>query len=77
MYANGISLPVTSHTDNRTGRKEIMNIRKKEMNRLERLKKRDNSIMHRRQWEDNIKIDLREIGTGIVDSVNLAKDVDL
>jgi hypothetical protein len=30
--------------------------------------------MHR--WEDNIKIDLREIGFGDVDWINLAQDRD-
>jgi hypothetical protein len=28
----------------------------------------------RRRWEDNIKIDLREIGLGEVDWINLAQD---
>jgi hypothetical protein len=28
----------------------------------------------RRRWEDNIKIDLRERGFGVVDWINLAQD---
>jgi hypothetical protein len=28
---------------------------------------------HRRGWEDNIKIDLREIAWGSIDSINLAQ----
>jgi hypothetical protein len=31
----------------------------------------------RRRWEDNIKIDLREIGFGDVDWINLAQDRDM
>jgi hypothetical protein len=30
----------------------------------------------RRRWEDNIKIDLREIGFGDVDWIHLAQDMD-
>jgi hypothetical protein len=30
----------------------------------------------RRRWEDNIKMDLREIGFGDVDWINLAQDRD-
>jgi hypothetical protein len=30
----------------------------------------------RRRWEDNIKIDLREIGFGVVDWIHLAQDRD-
>jgi hypothetical protein len=30
----------------------------------------------RRRWEDNIKMDLREIGFGDVDWINLAEDRD-
>jgi hypothetical protein len=33
--------------------------------------------MPRRKWEDNIKIDLREIGFGGVNWINLAQDSDL
>jgi hypothetical protein len=29
---------------------------------------------HRRRWEDNVKIDLREIGWGGVDWISLAQD---
>jgi hypothetical protein len=32
--------------------------------------------MPRRKWEDNIKIDLREIGFGGVNWINLAQDSD-
>jgi hypothetical protein len=31
---------------------------------------------HRRRWEDNVKMDLREIGFGYVDWINLAQDRD-
>jgi hypothetical protein len=31
---------------------------------------------NRRRWEDNIKMDLREIGFGGVDWINLAQDRD-
>jgi ribosome biogenesis protein Nip4 len=31
---------------------------------------------HRRRWEDNIKMDLREIGFGDVDWIHLAQDRD-
>jgi hypothetical protein len=31
---------------------------------------------HRRRWEDNIKMDLREIGFGDVDLIHLAQDRD-
>jgi hypothetical protein len=31
----------------------------------------------RRKWEDNIKMDLREIGWGGMDSLDLAQDRDL
>jgi hypothetical protein len=31
---------------------------------------------HRRRWEDNIKIDLREIGWGRMDWFHLAQDRD-
>jgi hypothetical protein len=30
----------------------------------------------RRRWEDNITIDLREIGWGVMDWINLAQDKD-
>jgi hypothetical protein len=30
----------------------------------------------RRRWEDNIKMDLREIGFGVVYSIHLARDRD-
>jgi hypothetical protein len=30
----------------------------------------------RRRWEDNIKMDLRELGWGVVDWINLAQDRD-
>jgi hypothetical protein len=30
----------------------------------------------RRRWEDNIKIDLREVGWGCVDWIDLAQDRD-
>jgi hypothetical protein len=30
----------------------------------------------RRRWEDNIKMDLREIGWGGMDRINLAQDMD-
>jgi hypothetical protein len=30
----------------------------------------------RRRWEDNIKMDIREIGVGDVDWINLAQDRD-
>jgi hypothetical protein len=30
----------------------------------------------RRRWEDNIKMDLREIGFGVVDSIHLVQDGD-
>jgi hypothetical protein len=30
----------------------------------------------RHRWEDNIKIDLREVGWGGMDSINLAQDRD-
>ena len=30
----------------------------------------------RRRWEDNIKIDLQEVGCGSVDSIELAQDRD-
>jgi hypothetical protein len=30
----------------------------------------------RRRWEDNIKIDLREVGWGDMDWINLAQDRD-
>jgi hypothetical protein len=30
----------------------------------------------RRQWEDNIKMDLREVGWGGMDWINLAQDRD-
>jgi hypothetical protein len=31
---------------------------------------------HRRRWEDNIRMDLRELGWGGVDCINLAQDRD-
>jgi hypothetical protein len=31
---------------------------------------------HRRKWEDNIKIDLREVGCGVMDWIELAQDRD-
>jgi hypothetical protein len=31
---------------------------------------------HRRRWEDNIKLDLREIGFGDVDWIDVAQDWD-
>jgi hypothetical protein len=30
----------------------------------------------RRKWEDNIRMDLREIGWGCMDCINLAQDRD-
>jgi hypothetical protein len=30
----------------------------------------------RRRWDDNIKLDLREIGWGFMDSIDLAQDRD-
>jgi hypothetical protein len=30
----------------------------------------------RRRWEDNIKMDLREVGRGCMDWINLAQDRD-
>jgi hypothetical protein len=30
----------------------------------------------RRRWEDNIKMDLREVGWGGMDWINLAQDMD-
>ena len=30
----------------------------------------------RRRWEDNIKMDLQEVGCGYVDSIELAQDRD-
>ena len=29
---------------------------------------------HRRRWEDNIKMDLREVGYGVMDLIELAQD---
>ena len=31
---------------------------------------------HRRRWEDNIKLDLQEVGCGSMDWIELAKDRD-
>jgi hypothetical protein len=31
---------------------------------------------HRRRWEDNIKMDLREVGWGGMDWIDLAQDRD-
>jgi hypothetical protein len=31
----------------------------------------------RRRWEDNIKIDLQEVGCGILDWIDLAQDLSL
>jgi hypothetical protein len=31
---------------------------------------------HRRRWEDNIKMDLQELGCGSVDCIELAQDRD-
>jgi hypothetical protein len=31
---------------------------------------------HRRRWEDNIKIDLQEVGCGDMDWIELAQDSD-
>jgi hypothetical protein len=31
---------------------------------------------YRRRWEDNIKIDLKEIGWGAVEWIDLAQDID-
>ena len=31
---------------------------------------------HRRRWEDNIKMDLQEVGCGGMDWINLAQDRD-
>ena len=31
---------------------------------------------HRRRWEDNIRLDLREVGCGCVDWMELAQDRD-
>jgi hypothetical protein len=33
-------------------------------------------VRPRRRWEDNIKMDLREIGFGYVDWINVAQDRD-
>ena len=30
----------------------------------------------RRRWEDNIKMDLREVGCGVMDWIELAQDTD-
>jgi len=30
----------------------------------------------RRRWEDNIKIDLQEVGCGVMDWIELAQDTD-
>jgi hypothetical protein len=30
----------------------------------------------RRRWEDNVKMDLREIGWGVMDWIDLAQDMD-
>jgi hypothetical protein len=35
-----------------------------------------NTRRPRRRWEDNIKMDLREVGWGGVDWINLAQDRD-
>jgi len=31
---------------------------------------------HRRRWDDNIKMDLQEVGCGSVDRIELAQDKD-
>jgi len=31
---------------------------------------------HRRKWEDNIKMDLQEVGCGVIDWFELAQDRD-
>jgi hypothetical protein len=31
---------------------------------------------HRHRWEDNIKADLQEVGCGVMDWIELAKDRD-
>jgi hypothetical protein len=31
---------------------------------------------HRRRWEDNIKMDLQEVGCGVMDWIELAQDRD-
>jgi hypothetical protein len=33
-------------------------------------------VRHRRRWEDNIRLDLREIGWGVVDWIYLVCDGD-
>jgi hypothetical protein len=43
---------------------------------LENLKGRDHSLRPRRRWEDNIRMDLREIGWEGVDWIHLAQDRD-
>ena len=40
---------------------------------VENLKER---VALRRRWEDNIKMDLQEVGCGVVDWIELAQDRD-
>jgi hypothetical protein len=42
---------------------------------LENLKGRDH-VKDRHRWEDNIRMDLKEIGWGDVDCILLAQDMD-
>jgi hypothetical protein len=30
----------------------------------------------RRRWEDNIKVDIQEVGCGVMDWIDLAQDMD-
>jgi len=32
--------------------------------------------IHRRRWEDNIKMDIQEVGCGAMDWIDLAQDRD-
>ena len=32
---------------------------------------------HRHRWEDNIKMDLQEVGCGVMDWIELAQDMDM
>jgi hypothetical protein len=42
----------------------------------ENLRERDHWGDQRRRWEDNIKIDLNEVGCGCMDWIKLAQDKD-
>jgi hypothetical protein len=33
--------------------------------------------IHRRRWEDNIKMDLQEVGCGVMYWIELAQDTDM